>query len=241
MKKLVKPCLVALLYLIVGLVLLISVEALKLPGHATGSYLILAAFIGLNIIFSHVFKLKQELYKFWSLKKLWLFPIATVAGIAIALFPLVSGLIILKVIPSEITLVKEFSISAIAITFIIISWEELWFRGLFVNYCNRSISTTALSLIIGFLFVLLHVLNPEINLVRSGPALFFAGSLLTITYLHFQSLWFPVGLHFGNNYAGSLFSSKLNNDLWFGNDGYLSALLLAGLFLIFAKLQQRKN
>lgn len=229
-----------LLYLVIGLVFIVSVEALKLSTQLS-SVFILIAFIGLNLIFSYTLKLKTELYEFWSLKKVWLILSGTLAGLTIALFPLFSGLVVLNLSASEIIIFKAFSFSAIVTTFMIVSWEELWFRGLVVSYCNRFISATRLSLVVGFLFAVLHVLNPKIDLLRSGPALFFAGALLTIVYLHFQSIWLPIGLHFGNNYANSIFSSELNNHLWFGNDGYLSALLLAVLFMVFAKLQQKRN
>ncbi|MGC9330926.1 MAG: CPBP family glutamic-type intramembrane protease [Bacteroidales bacterium] len=43
------------------------------------------------------------------------------------------------------------------LTFVIIAWEELWFRGIFLNYCNRNLSVINLSLTIGFLFMLVHL------------------------------------------------------------------------------------
>ena len=81
--------------------------------------------------------------------------------------------------------------------------------------------------------MLMHILNPKINLLQVGPALFFAGALLTILYFNYKTIWLPIGLHFGNNIVGSFVTTTKENDVFFGGDGYLSAMLLAGLFFFF--------
>lgn len=76
-------------------------------------------------------------------------------------------------------------------------------------------------------------------MLKAGPALFFAGALLTLLYLQFKNIWLPVGIHFGNNYLSSLVQSPVNNHIVFGNDGYLSAIVLALLYLYFVGRQRK--
>ncbi|MBL4755636.1 MAG: CPBP family intramembrane metalloprotease [Flavobacteriales bacterium] len=115
----------------------------------------------------------------------------------------------------------------------VVGWEELWFRGLFLNYCNKYLSAINLSLTMGLLFMLIHLLNPDINLIKTGPTLFLAGATLTLLYFYFKNIWLPIGLHFGNNYFGSLVETNIDDHLFFGNEGYLNAIILGGLFLLF--------
>lgn len=82
--------------------------------------------------------------------------------------------------------------------------------------------------------MMVHLLNPEINLLKTGPTLFFAGAFLTIVYFYFKTIWLPIGLHFGNNYL--IIQSNLDTHWLFGNEGYLGAIILALLFLLFVKL-----
>ncbi len=116
----------------------------------------------------------------------------------------------------------------------IVTWEELWFRGIFLNYSRRYLSPINLSLTIGTLFMLSHTLNPSIDLVRTGPTLFLAGALLTLLYFHYRTIWLPIGLHFGNNVFGSMINFGQSSSIFWGSDGYATALLLAGLYLFFA-------
>lgn len=91
----------------------------------------------------------------------------------------------------------------------------------------------------GMLFMLIHLMNPEINLLRTGPTLFFAGAFLTIIYFYFKTIWLPIGLHFGNNYL--TLENKLENHWLLGNEGYIGAFILAALFLVFVKLTLNKS
>lgn len=83
------------------------------------------------------------------------------------------------------------------------------------------------------LLMLMHILDHKINLLQAGPAFLFAGALLTILYFNYKTIWLPIGLHFGNNVVGSFVTATNENDVFFGGDGYLSAMLLAGLFFLF--------
>lgn len=236
---LLRPFLFIIGYLVIGMVIVISLEQLRLENRMISSLTILLAFLVFNLILNHFLDLKNELRNFWSLKKIWLLPVGLTGGLLIAVFPLLLSLLVSGTHFSDITLAQEVSVSGIVTTLFIVSWEELWFRGLIVNYCRRYLSATWLSLLMGLLFVLLHFLNPKIDLIQAGPALFFAGALLTLLYLSFQSIWLPIGLHFGNNYANGLFSYASEQDPWFGKDGYVSALLLATLFFLFVKKRRQ--
>ncbi len=120
---------------------------------------------------------------------------------------------------SDLKFNTTLTINSIPVTLAIVAWEELWCRGIFLNYCNRSLSTINISLTIGLLFMLVHLRNPEINLLKTGLTLFFAGAFLTIVYFYFKTIWLPIGLHFGNNYL--TIQSDLDEHWLYGNEGYL--------------------
>jgi len=165
-------------------------------------------------------------------------PIGIVVGGLIPASSILVGLLAGKTTLNELTLNTAFTISSIIVTLAIVTWEELWFRGIFLNECNKNISAINISITIGLLFMLVHILNPEINLLKTGPALFFAGAFLTIVYFYFKTIWLPIGLHFGNNYLA--LHSNLENHWLLGNEGYFGAIILLGLFLIFTKLTLNK-
>jgi len=220
-------------HLITGLIIVAGIQQLKLPVWLNTSVLIFIAFLFLNLAHLYVFKLKNEINEFWSLRKMYYFPVGIIGGGLISISPTIIGLLTKQISFSEITFNPAFSLSSILLTFVIISWEELWFRGIFLNYCNRHLSAINLSLTIGFLFMLAHALNPKMDLLKTGPTLFFAGALLTILYFYYKTIWLPLGLHFGNNYLGSIIETKSETDMLFGNEGYMGAIILAALFILF--------
>ncbi|MBW6481757.1 MAG: CPBP family intramembrane metalloprotease [Vicingaceae bacterium] len=241
MNKQLKSYLIILGHLIICLTIFVSIQQLKLPTWLSASVLILLAFIFLNLIHFYFFKLKNEIREFWSIRKITYLPIGIIGGGLIAISPTFLGLISGQLSASDISFNTDFSISSIGLTFVIIAWEELWFRGIFLNYCNRYLSSINLSLTIGLLFMLVHLLNPKIDLLKTGLTLFFAGALLTILYFYFKTIWLPIGLHFGNNYLNSAINTKFETDILFGDDGYVGTIILAGLFLIFVKMTIDKN
>jgi len=241
LNKQLKSYLIILGHLIICLTIFVSIQQLKLPTWLSASVLILLAFIFLNLIHFYFFKLKNEIREFWSIRKITYLPIGIIGGGLIAISPTFLGLISGQLSASDISFNTDFSISSIGLTFVIIAWEELWFRGIFLNYCNRYLSSINLSLTIGLLFMLVHLLNPKIDLLKTGLTLFFAGALLTILYFYFKTIWLPIGLHFGNNYLNSAINTKFETDILFGDDGYVGTIILAGLFLIFVKMTIDKN
>ena len=94
----------------------------------------------------------------------------------------------------------------------------------------------------GLLFMLIHILNPEISLLKDGPVLFLAGTLLTALYFYSRNIWLPAGLHFGNNFFGSVINTDIKGNLLFGSEGYIytGILLLATLFFL-VRLRKSKQ
>ncbi len=234
-----KSYLIIVLFLIIGLGMIGIAQLFKTPNWLNSAFIILILFVVVNIITANIFKLKTEIQTFWSLKKIYLFPIGIAAGGFIAISPVFAGLLTGGTHFSELKFDTAFTLTSIAVTLAIVAWEELWFRGIFLNYCNRNLSAIYISITIGLLFMLVHLLNPEINLLKTGPTLFFAGAFLTIVYFYFKTIWLPIGLHFGNNYL--TIQSNLDKHWLFGNEGYFGAIVLALLFLLFVKLTINKT
>jgi membrane protease YdiL (CAAX protease family) len=209
-----------------GLVILI-LSPRTMPAPAINpSVIVFFLFVVLNIASAYVLKQSRSMREYWSAKKIIMLPVAVLTGAVIAVLPVFLSIAMGKIRSADIAFAFNFSFVSAALTFIIVAWEELWFRGIFLNYCNRYLPAVHLSFVIGLLFMLLHIMNPEISLLKKGPALFCAGTLLTMTYFYFKSIWIPVGIHFGNNYFGSMLKLKNDNDLLWGGDGYMTAIVL---------------
>lgn len=239
MNEKLKSHLIIIAYLIVGLLVMGIVQLLKIPVWLNPAFIVLMLFVVVNFVTARIFRVNNEIRIFWSAKKIHYLPIGILVGGLIATSPLLVSLVIGKTTLNECTLGTIFTSSSIIATLAIVAWEELWFRGIFLNHCNKHLSAINISVTIGLLFMLVHLINPEINLLRTGPTLFFAGAFLTIVYFYFKTIWLPIGLHFGNNYLTP--ESNLEEHWLLGNEGYLGALILALLFLLFVKLTLNKT
>lgn len=228
-----KSYLTIFIFLIIGMLIIGSVQILKLPDWLHPAFIVFILFVTVNIATAKIFNLKPEIQTFWTIKKIYFLPVGIIAGGLISASPALAGLLTEATNFSELRFDTTFTFTSVLVTLIIVAWEELWFRGIFLNYCNRNLSAISISITIGLLFMLIHLLNPDINLLMKGPTLFFAGALLTIVYFYFKTIWLPIGLHFGNNYF--TFQSNTAKHWLFENEGYLGALILAVLFLIFVK------
>lgn len=220
-------------HLAVGLVILISLQQLKLPDWLNISGITFLAFLMLNLAQSFVFKLNKELKVFWTFRKTPFLIPGIIGGALIAICPVAIGVVAGQLHYSGISLNPDISISSIGITSLIIGWEELWFRGLFLNFCQKHLSSINIALTVGLLFMLIHLLNPKIDLLKTGPTLFFAGALLTLLYFYYKTIWLPAGLHFGNNFMGTVLNTNNETEILFGSEGYIGAIVLAGLFLLY--------
>ena len=168
-------------------------QLLKTPDWLNSAFIVLTLFVIVNIGTAKILNLKTEIKTFWGFKKIYFLPIGILAGGLIAVSPTLAGLLTGASKFSELKFDTTFTLTSIAVTLAIVAWEELWFRGIFLNYCNRNLSTINISITIGLLFMLVHLLNPEINLLKTGPTLFFAGAFLTIVYFYFKTILTSIG------------------------------------------------
>lgn len=107
------------------------------------------------------------------------------------------------------------NITTSILSFLIISIaEEMFFRGYVLRNLLLSLNKNLALTISAIFFTLLHVLNPNINLV-SLFNIFLAGILLGISYVYTKNLWFPIGLHFSWNLSQSLLGFNVS-----GQDAY---------------------
>jgi CAAX protease family protein len=84
--------------------------------------------------------------------------------------------------------------------------EEALFRGYPLQTFTRARLTVFGVLLTSITFVAIHLNNPNIREGLPYFNLFAAGIWLAVAYLHTRSLWFPLGIHLGWNWAlGSLF------------------------------------
>ncbi|MFD6289759.1 CPBP family intramembrane glutamic endopeptidase [Streptomyces sp. NPDC060205] len=92
--------------------------------------------------------------------------------------------------------------------------EELMFRGVLFRIAEERIGTWIALVLTGALFGLSHLLNPNATPWGAAAIAVEAGGMLTAAYVATRSLWLPIGLHFGWNYAASgVFSTEVS-----GND-----------------------
>jgi len=234
-----KSYLTILTFLVVGALVVGISQLLKMPNGLNPAFMVLGLFIAVNIATAKIFNLNSELKIFWSFRKIYFLPIGFVAGGLIAASSTLAGLLMAVTDLSDLKFDTTFNLTSILLTLVIVAWEELWFRGIFLNYCSQNLSAVSISITMGMLFALVHLLNPEINLLKTGPTLFFAGAFLTIIYFYFKSIWLPIGVHFGNNYL--IIQSNIDKHWLFGKEGYFDAIIIAILFLAFLRLTLNKT
>jgi len=116
-----------------------------------------------------------------------------------------------KIVPVITTLLASavlFLIAALA--------EEALFRGYPLQTFARARLVLFGVLLTSFGFVAIHLQNPNLSEGLPYLNIFLAGIWLAVAYLRTRSLWFPLGVHTGWNFAlGSLFGLPVSgiNDL----------------------------
>ena len=89
--------------------------------------------------------------------------------------------------------------------------EELVFRGILFRIVEEGTGTWVALTLIGLLFGLVHLLNPNASLGGALAVAIEAGGMLTAAYVATRKLWVPIGLHFGWNVAASaIFSTEVS-------------------------------
>ncbi|MEU3440488.1 lysostaphin resistance A-like protein [Streptomyces griseoincarnatus] len=92
--------------------------------------------------------------------------------------------------------------------------EELLFRGVLFRTMEERFGTWGALVPTSVLFGAWHLANPDASLWGAAVIALSAGPMLGAAYVATRSLWLPIGLHFGWNFAASgIFSTEVS-----GND-----------------------
>jgi len=107
--------------------------------------------------------------------------------------------------------------------------EELLFRGMMFRLVERHVGTVPALLVTSALFGLAHAANPGATWVSWIAIALEAGILLGVAYVTARSLWFPIGLHCGWNFAETgVFGANLSG---VQADGLLQSKFLGSVWL----------
>jgi len=128
--------------------------------------------------------------------------------------------------------------------------EEVLFRGYILNNLMVSFNKYAALVISAVIFSLLHLANPNINVVGTLN-IFMCGLLLGLPYIYTKKLWFPIALHFSwNFFQGPIFGFNVSGmenynlietkytmaNIWnggiFGFEGSLLSVILIAMALV---------
>ncbi|MCX5112333.1 CPBP family intramembrane metalloprotease [Streptomyces sp. NBC_00378] len=91
--------------------------------------------------------------------------------------------------------------------------EELLFRGILFRIAEERLGTWWALTTTGSLFGLMHLTNEHATAWGALAIAIEAGGMLTAAYLATRSLWLPIGLHFGWNFAESgIFSTEVSGN-----------------------------
>src|SRR5215472_10807210 len=80
-------------------------------------------------------------------------------------------------------------------------WEEVTFRGLLFRVTEQTFGTWIGVFVSAVVFGAIHGLNPNASLAASIAIILESGVLLAAAYFATRTLWLPIGLHFGWNFA----------------------------------------
>ncbi|MFI2641797.1 lysostaphin resistance A-like protein [Streptomyces sp. NPDC018610] len=91
--------------------------------------------------------------------------------------------------------------------------EELMFRGLLFRLVERGLGTYIALVLSAVVFGASHLLNKDATLLGGVAIALEAGAMLAAAYAATRSLWLPIGLHFGWNYAESgIFGTEVSGN-----------------------------
>ena len=95
--------------------------------------------------------------------------------------------------------------------------EEIVFRGVVFRIFEEMFGTFIALLVSAALFGLIHMGNPGATALSGAAIALEAGLLLGVAYAVTRSLWLPIGLHFGWNFAESgIFGSIVSGNSFKG-------------------------
>jgi membrane protease YdiL (CAAX protease family) len=91
--------------------------------------------------------------------------------------------------------------------------EELLFRGILFRIVEERLGTWLALTVTGVLFGVSHLFNPHASLWGAIAIAVEAGFMLAAAYVATRTLWLPIGLHFGWNFAlGGLFGAEVSGN-----------------------------
>ncbi|WP_406410351.1 CPBP family intramembrane metalloprotease [Streptomyces halstedii] len=91
--------------------------------------------------------------------------------------------------------------------------EEVMFRGVLFRLVEERTGTWIALSLSGLVFGLVHLLNPHADLWGAVAIAIEAGGMLGAAYIATRSLWLPIGLHFGWNFAAAgIFSTEVSGN-----------------------------
>jgi membrane protease YdiL (CAAX protease family) len=89
--------------------------------------------------------------------------------------------------------------------------EELAIRGGVFRILEEGLGSLAALVLSALLFGCMHLVNPGATLVSAASIAVLGGLLLAAAYMATRSLWLPIGIHFGFNFAESgIFGATLS-------------------------------
>ena len=91
--------------------------------------------------------------------------------------------------------------------------EELIFRGILFRIIEERIGTWMALVLTSLLFGLSHLFNPHASLWGAIAITIEAGGMLAAAYAATRTLWVPIGLHFGWNFAAAgIFGTEVSGN-----------------------------
>jgi hypothetical protein len=91
--------------------------------------------------------------------------------------------------------------------------EELLFRGILFRIVEERAGTWIALMLTGVLFGLSHLFNPHASLWGAIAIAIEAGATLAAAYAATRTLWVPIGLHFGWNFAlAGIFGAEVSGN-----------------------------
>lgn len=91
--------------------------------------------------------------------------------------------------------------------------EELLFRGILFRIIEERTGTWVALALTGLLFGLSHLFNPHASLWGALAIAIEAGGMLAAAYAATRTLWVPIGVHFGWNFAAAgIFGTEVSGN-----------------------------
>ncbi|MEV7805180.1 CPBP family intramembrane glutamic endopeptidase [Microbispora sp. NPDC088329] len=91
--------------------------------------------------------------------------------------------------------------------------EELMFRGVLFRFVERWAGTWIALVLTGLVFGLMHLANEHATAWGAIAIAIEAGGMLAAAYAATRTLWLPIGLHFGWNFAAAgIFSTEVSGN-----------------------------